>query len=107
MLAASCVNIGRWNLATRPPSAATYDYVTPLLMSPPPHSACDSLVEVMARLQASPGDPTYVVAVEVTVTDLGLARRSQEAREAFIANGNAGQKKEELEKAKQRNAPAF
>jgi len=106
MLAANCVNIGKWNLPIVAPTGATYDYVTPLLMAPAPRTACDSLVEVIARIQTLQ-DRTYTVLVEVTISDLDLAHRSQEARMAFIANGNATQNKEELDKARQRNAPAF
>jgi hypothetical protein len=67
---------------------------------------CDSLIQVRAAYD-SPLSAEYVIRVTVTVSDLSLARSSQEAYQAFLANADAAKKQEELEKARQRKGPVF
>ena len=51
--------------------------------------------------------PEYIIRITVTVSDLSLARASQDAYQAFVANADAAQKQQELEKAKRRKGPEF
>jgi hypothetical protein len=103
----NCMSRGSpWNLMVAPPTAATYDYVTPLIYPPQPQNECSSLVTVSAFLD-SPSTPEYVHKVTVMVSNEALARRSQESYRAYLANGDAAKQKAELEKAKERKGPAF
>jgi len=103
---ANCMNRANWSLFVTPPSDTTYDFVTPLLYAPGPRNPCDSLVEVKATLD-SLANPDFVLRVTVIVSDLGLARRSQEAYQAFLTKAATAKDKEELEKARERKGPAF
>ena len=102
----NCAGRANWSLTVAPPQDSKYDSFTPLLYAPGPPTPCDSLVEVRATLD-SPRGPDYVVRVTVIVSDLALARRSQEAYQAFLANAGEAKNKEEIEKARQRKGPAF
>ena len=102
----NCMNRSSFNLMVAPPTAATYDYVTPLIYAPQPRTECDSLVKVNAALD-SPSTPEFVFRVTVMISDLALARRSQENYRAYLANGDAAKQKADLEKAKERKGPAF
>jgi hypothetical protein len=102
----NCMNRSSFNLMVAPPTAATYDYVTPLIYAPQPRTECDSLVKVNAVLD-SPSTPEFVYRVTVIISDLALARRSQENYRAYLANGDAAKQKADLEKAKERKGPAF
>jgi hypothetical protein len=106
MRSTNCANRGNWNLTIAPPQDTTYAYFTPLLYTPGPRGPCDSVVEVKTQLD-SPLGPEYVLRVTVILSDLALARRSQDAYQALLANADAAKKKEELEKAKQQKAPSF
>ena len=103
---ANCANRQNWSLNVAPPEAATYAYVTPLMIPMGPPTMCDSLTQVRAAYDTVQS-PEYVIRVTVTVSDLSLARRSQEAYQAFLANADAAKKQEGLEKAKQRKGPVF
>jgi hypothetical protein len=103
---ANCANRQNWTLSVAPPEAAIYDYVTPLMIPMGPRTMCDSLIQVRASYDSS-RSPEYVFRVTVTVSDLALARSSQEAVQAYLANADAAKKKEEFEKAKQRKGPVF
>ena len=102
----NCISRVGWNIFVAPPPAATYDYVTPLIYAPQPPNECDSLVRVDAAL-ASPSTPEYVYQVTVTISNVALARRSQETYQSYLRNGDAAKQKAELEKAKERKGPAF
>lgn len=102
----NCMNRASWSLIVAPPSAATFDYVTPLIYAPQARTECDSLVKVNAALD-SPSTPEFVYRVTVMISDVALARRSQESYQAYLRNGDAAKQKAELEKAKERKGPAF
>jgi hypothetical protein len=102
----NCLARASFNLMVAPPSAATFDYVTPLIYAPQPRTECDSLVKVIAALD-SPSTPELVFRVTVLISDVALARRSQESYRAYLANGDAAKQKAELEKAKERKGPSF
>jgi hypothetical protein len=103
---ANCAGRGDWNIPVSPPDGATYTSFTPLLYTPGPPNPCNSLVEIKAQLD-SPLGPEYVLRATVILSDLALARRSQGAYQAFLANADAAKKKAELEKAKQQKGPTF
>jgi hypothetical protein len=103
---ANCATRQNWNLAVTPPRAAIYSYATPLMIPMGPRTLCDALTEVRASYD-SPLGPEYVIRVTVTVSDLSLARASQEAYQAFLANTDTAKKQRELERAKQRKGPEF
>jgi hypothetical protein len=103
---ANCATRQNWSLPVTPPRAATYSYATPLMIPMGPRTLCDSLTEVRASYD-SPLGPEYVIRVTVTVSDLSLARSSQEAYQAFVANADTAKKQQELEKAKRRKGPEF
>jgi len=102
----NCAGRGDWSLQVAPPGAPAYPLFTPLLYTPGPQTLCNSLVEIKTQLNSALGSE-YVTRVTVTLSDLPLARRSQQAYQAFLANADAVKKKEEFEKAKQQRAPAF
>ena len=103
---AICRIRAKWNIPVAPPDGATYASFTPLLYTPGPLTPCDSVIEVRTQLD-SPYSPEYILNVTVMVSDLALARQSQDAYQSFLANADAAKKKEELEKAKQQKGPTF
>jgi len=102
---AICRVRAKWSLQVVPPEGATYASFTPLLYNPGPPTPCESVIEV--RTQLSGLSPEYVFHVTVIVSDLALARRSQDTYQSFLANADAAKKKEDLEKAKQQKGPTF
>jgi hypothetical protein len=67
---------------------------------------CKSLVYVRALLNVAPGrDAEYINSMDVSVGDMALATRAQDATAAFIANANARQNGQELDKLRQQAAP--
>jgi len=104
--ALNCAIRAPWGLGVAPPQDTTYNYVTPLFLPLRQENECDSLVDIRASM-LSPQNQQYVTQVTVTVFDLALARRSQEAVAAFVSRAADAKRKEELEKAKQRKAPVF
>ena len=103
---ANCANRQNWNPTVAPPQAATYASMTPLMVPMGPRTMCDSLIQVKASYDSFQS-PEYVNRVTVTVSDLSLARSSQETYQAFLANADTARKQEELERAKQRKGPVF
>lgn len=103
----SCVNREMVNLA--PPDDTTAPMgVSPLIYTPGPEQPCSSVISVRAEYgNASSGGPGMVRWVTVTVQDPPLARRSQQAYQSALANGDAAKRKEEIERAKQQKAPTF
>ena len=102
----NCMSIGHGNLTVTAPPAPTFPGLTTVLYSPGAVNFCDSFIKVNAQLTASYGvDPSEVDHISVMIWDLALERRSQEAYQAFLANGDAARQKAELEKAKQRKGP--
>jgi len=101
---AYCKARANWTLNVHSPEGATYGFVTPLLMVPGPANPCDSVVEVRATIDESP-NRAYAVGLTVIVSDLALARRSQEAYQALLSTNATAKQKQELEKAKQQKAP--
>jgi len=103
---ANCANRQDWTLHPARPAGATYGDVTPLLQTTGARTLCDSLIQVRANYD-SPANPEYVIRATVVVSDMDLARSSQEAYRAFLANADRAAQQQELEKAKERKAPAF
>jgi hypothetical protein len=103
---ANCINRANWSLPVAPPQAANFAYFTPLLTVPVPPNACTSLTEIRAEL-ISPQNNEYVSQVTVVLSDLALARRSQDAYQAVLSNAEAARKKNEFEKARQQKTPVF
>jgi hypothetical protein len=103
---ANCISRANWSLSVAPPEAATYASFTPLLYAPVPPNACSSLIEVRTELLSSQNNG-YVQQVTVIMSDLALARRSQEAYQAVLGNDEAARKKAELERARQQKGPTF
>jgi hypothetical protein len=69
---------------------------------------CKSLVYVRALLKVAPGrDAEYINSIDVSVGDMALATRAQDATAAFIANTNARQNAQELNKVRQQAAPSL
>jgi hypothetical protein len=102
----NCMARAHFSLQVGAPQGPTFDFVTPLLYAPGPAEFCDSTVKVSAQLQGPNGSAgDYVSRITVVITDQPLARRSQEAYQAYLANGAAAKQREELEKAKQRKGP--
>jgi hypothetical protein len=102
----NCAGRADWSLQVGAPEGATYPSVTPLIYGTHPQTTCNSLVEIKAQLDNGTG-PEYVKRVTVILSDLPLARRSQDAYQAYLANGDAAKRKEDLERAKQQKTPIF
>ena len=104
----NCMNIAHGSVLVAPPQGSTYNAATPVMYSPEAATPCDSFIKVNAQLDGTGGlDQTYVRRITVTIRDLALERRSQEAYQAYLASLANNKSKEELEKAKQRAAPSF
>lgn len=104
----NCMARAHFSFGVAAPASAKFDFFTPLLYSPGPAETCDSTVKVIAQLDGPNGtNSEYVSRITVTIVDQPLARRSQDAYQAFLANGAAARQKAELEKAKQRKGPEF
>jgi hypothetical protein len=102
----NCAGRQNWNLFPGPPEGATYSYVTPLLLPLSARTVCDSLVEIRATFDNG-SSSEYVSKVTVIVSDLDVARSSQEAYRGFLTNADSAKKQEEREKATDRKAPVF
>lgn len=103
---ANCATRQDWTLFPAPPESATFSYVTPLLQPVGARTLCDSLIQVRATDDSTPSSE-YVSRVTVIISDLDLARSSQEAYRSFLANADSAKKQQEREKATERKAPVF
>ncbi len=102
----SCGAVGLLNLA--PPDPVNLQPITPMIYAPEPENACSNVIAVRAQFGGvSSGSSDMVGSITVIVQDTPLARRSQQAYQAALANVDAAKRKEELEKAKQQKAPTF
>jgi hypothetical protein len=94
------------SLTVQPPVGATYSFASPLIYSPNPKSACDSLVNVRTQIATQyPGG--YFSTITVIEIDYALVQSFREAYNAYIANASARQQQQELQKAKEQKAPVF
>ena len=104
----NCMSIAHGSVQVGPPPGSTFPGMTPVMYSPEAAHPCDAFIKVNAQLDGANGqDQTYVHRITVTVRDLALERRSQEAYRAYLANADARKSKDELEKARQRKVPKF
>jgi len=104
----NCMSRAHGSVPVVAPSGSTFPGGTPVMFGLEAATPCDAFIKVNAQLDGPNGqDETYVHRITVTVRDLALERRSQEAYQAYLANADARKGKEELEKAKQRKAPKF
>jgi hypothetical protein len=104
----NCMNKGHGNLLIKGPETATFTAPSMLVYSPEADNGCEWLIKLNAHFTGRGGlDPTYVYNIDVTLWDVRLQRQTQEAYRAYLANAGAAKSKEELEKAKQREAPKF
>jgi len=103
----SCMAVGQLNL-TAPDDPSAPQPSTPLIYAPEPENACSNVVSVRAQFGGvTSGASDTVSLITVIVQDKPLARRSQLAYQAALANADAAKRREELEKAKQQKTPTF
>ena len=103
----NCANREQANLGVPDDTTAPMG-VSPLIYTPGPEQPCSSVMSVRAEYgNASSGGSEMVRWVTVTLQDPPLARRSQQAYQSALANGDAAKRKEEIERAKQQKAPPF
>src|SRR5438128_1711156 len=104
----NCMMRAHFSLNVAAPPGSTFDFVTPLLYAPGPAEFCDSTVKVSAQMIGPDGSNSeYVSRITVLIINQALARRSQEAYQAYLANGDAAKRKEALEKAETAQGAGF
>lgn len=104
----NCMSLGHGSLFVAAPPGTTFSGSTTVLFHPEAATPCDSFIRVLAHFEHGPDlDPTEVTHISVMIWDLALERRTEEAYQAYLLNGDDAKRKAELEKAKQRKGPDF
>jgi hypothetical protein len=91
-----------------PDDASNPQPSTPLIYAPSPENNCSNVVSVRVQFGGvTSGAQDMVGSITVFVQDSPLARRSQVAYQAALANAGDVQRKQEIERAKQQKTPTF